>query len=216
MARTKKDLFAHETRRRLIEAAGALFADKGFDATTIQDICDSAGANISAVNYHFGSKMKLYEATLQYTLLQEASAPGRKGHKAEEPEEELYGLVLGMIRNIRLSDKPEWFPRLLRREVMFPTAEFQDFTQRLLKQDFEQVETLLAAILPQAKPAEIKMCTLTLLGQVKAVAMESDLVLQTVFPELKMDARGCERMARHLTDTTLLGMLAVYSPGKKK
>ena len=48
------------TKKRLIEAAGSLFADKGFKETTVRDICEQAGANVAAVNYHFGDKEKLY------------------------------------------------------------------------------------------------------------------------------------------------------------
>ena len=45
-----------ETRGRLLDAAGAIFADKGFRDATTAEICRRAKANIAAVNYHFGSK----------------------------------------------------------------------------------------------------------------------------------------------------------------
>lgn len=49
-----------DTKERLLEAACLMFAEKGFRDTTIQDICSAAGANVAAVNYHFGSKDNLY------------------------------------------------------------------------------------------------------------------------------------------------------------
>ena len=52
------------TKVRLIEAAGEEFAGKGFDATRIRTICDRAGANMAAVNYHFGDKEQLYVETV--------------------------------------------------------------------------------------------------------------------------------------------------------
>src|SRR5262249_60980207 len=45
-----------ETRRRVLEAAGPIFAAKGFEATTVREICARAGATVSAVTYHFPSK----------------------------------------------------------------------------------------------------------------------------------------------------------------
>jgi AcrR family transcriptional regulator len=48
------------TRDRIVEAAGEMFAEKGFDATTVRDICQRAEANIAAVNYYFGDKQRLY------------------------------------------------------------------------------------------------------------------------------------------------------------
>src|SRR3954471_8446758 len=55
-----------DTEARLLEAAGRVFAEKGFDAATVRDVCERAGVkNIGAVNYYFRSKENLYEAALR-------------------------------------------------------------------------------------------------------------------------------------------------------
>jgi AcrR family transcriptional regulator len=49
--------FPHSpSKRRLLEEAEKLFADRGFDVVSIRDITKAAEANSAAVNYHFGSK----------------------------------------------------------------------------------------------------------------------------------------------------------------
>jgi len=48
------------TRSRILDAASALFAEKGYGGVTVAAICHKAGANIAAVNYHFGGKEDLY------------------------------------------------------------------------------------------------------------------------------------------------------------
>src|SRR5437763_359353 len=54
------------TRARLLEAAGGGFAAEGDEAASIRKICERVGANVAAVNYHFGSKERLYiEALLE-------------------------------------------------------------------------------------------------------------------------------------------------------
>ena len=58
--------FADGTRERLLEAAGEVFAQKGFREATIREICARAGANIAAINYHFGGKERLYAEVLRY------------------------------------------------------------------------------------------------------------------------------------------------------
>ena len=45
---------------RIVQVAEQLFAEKGFDNTSIRDITAAAHCNLAAVNYHFGSKDKLY------------------------------------------------------------------------------------------------------------------------------------------------------------
>ena len=49
-----------DPRGRILSAAGQEFADKGFEAATIRDICTLAAVNVAAVNYYFGDKHRLY------------------------------------------------------------------------------------------------------------------------------------------------------------
>lgn len=52
------------TRDRILNAASDVFCHKGYDNTTVRDICNDAEANVAAVNYHFGDKKKLYAKVL--------------------------------------------------------------------------------------------------------------------------------------------------------
>src|SRR2546425_13367601 len=55
-----------ETRRRLLEAAGEVFAERGFRDATIREICQRAKANIAAAPYTFGDKEGLYATAVTY------------------------------------------------------------------------------------------------------------------------------------------------------
>ena len=57
-----------QTRRRIMEAARKVFAQKGFRDATHEMICGEAGANKAAINYHFGDKRSLYRAVWQHLL----------------------------------------------------------------------------------------------------------------------------------------------------
>ncbi len=52
----------NEKQIQIIETAERLFADKGFDGTSVRDIADEAGINVAMISYYFGSKEKLMEA----------------------------------------------------------------------------------------------------------------------------------------------------------
>jgi AcrR family transcriptional regulator len=54
----------NETRSLILQTAGRLFAERGYERTTSKEICAAAGTNIAAVNYHFGNKEGLYAAVL--------------------------------------------------------------------------------------------------------------------------------------------------------
>ena len=54
------------TRSAVLDAAGEVFADRGYEQATIRDICRRAGANIAGVSYHFGDKKALYIEVIAY------------------------------------------------------------------------------------------------------------------------------------------------------
>lgn len=49
-----------KTRERILKVASLIFAEKGFDGTSIRMICTKAGVNIASINYYFKSKERLY------------------------------------------------------------------------------------------------------------------------------------------------------------
>ena len=51
---------------RIMEAAEELFAEKGFDGTSVRDISEKANVNLAMISYYFGSKEKLLEALFNY------------------------------------------------------------------------------------------------------------------------------------------------------
>lgn len=57
-----------QTQQRILDAAQSLFAESGFNDTSLRQITTKAEVNLAAVNYHFGSKKELIQAVLQRYL----------------------------------------------------------------------------------------------------------------------------------------------------
>lgn len=52
------------SKTRILEAATALFAQKGFDGTSIREICKAAEVNICMISYYWGGKQELYQGII--------------------------------------------------------------------------------------------------------------------------------------------------------
>ena len=59
---------AGDTKELILNSAEKLFADKGFDGTSLRSITAGAGVNLAAIHYYFGSKEALLQAVLARRL----------------------------------------------------------------------------------------------------------------------------------------------------
>ncbi|WP_431212540.1 TetR family transcriptional regulator [Puia sp. P3] len=56
-----------DKREHILTSAEKLFAEKGFDGTSVRDIAQLAGVNLAMISYYFGSKEKLLEALIEFS-----------------------------------------------------------------------------------------------------------------------------------------------------
>jgi len=54
-----------DKKTHIMEAAIELFAEKGFEGTSIRDLATKADVNVAMINYYFGSKEKLFECMVK-------------------------------------------------------------------------------------------------------------------------------------------------------
>lgn len=74
-------------RRRIVEVAWELYADRGIESVRVHDIAEASGLSVSAINYHFRTKTQLLEAALRYSL--EIIATARDLLEPDDPVEVL-------------------------------------------------------------------------------------------------------------------------------
>src|ERR1044071_7843752 len=121
--KTISNLRSLETEKRLLEAAGEIFAEYGYRAATVRQICEKAGANVAAVNYHFGDKDRLYMAVLRIAHKSRGTdvrrAPADPNLKAS-PEQRLRAYIRWLLSQIFAEGRPGWHFKLITREMMEP------------------------------------------------------------------------------------------------
>lgn len=108
---------------QILNAAEALFAEKGFAETSLRSITSEAGVNLAAVNYHFGSKQKLIQAVFARfldpfskhlnTQLKERFGDAQKNPPDIKELLELFAYTIYAMRSERLKTKDQTFVRLI-------------------------------------------------------------------------------------------------------
>lgn len=56
------------TKNKILDSAEILFAEHGFNGTSLREITSNADVNLASVNYHFGSKKELIKAVMSRYL----------------------------------------------------------------------------------------------------------------------------------------------------
>ena len=109
-----------ETRDRLLQAAGEVFAEQGFREATIREICRRAGnVNVAAVNYHFGGKERLYAEVLRFAHgCAMTKYPAGMGLEPQAtPPQRLNAFVRSFLFRIFDEGRPAWHGRLVAKEI---------------------------------------------------------------------------------------------------
>ena len=111
------------TRTIILEAAGRVFAERGFAEATSKEICERAGTNNAAVNYYFGGKENLYEEVLVEAHRQLVSLEDLELIIAskETPEKKLHFFLMQMLRTAASSSEL-WGVKIYLRELASPSS----------------------------------------------------------------------------------------------
>lgn len=124
-----------ETRDRLIDAAGEVFAENGFKGATVRDICARAGANVAAVNYHFRDKEGLYTACLSHWVHRalEQYPPLLDVPQDAPADERLAAFVHSFLLRLLDDSRHAWHGKLMSREMFEPTAALDRMVQEIVR-----------------------------------------------------------------------------------
>jgi AcrR family transcriptional regulator len=156
------------TKNKIISAAIEEFAEHGYHAATIRDICKRAGVNIAAINYHFSGKTELYRRSLEMVFAFKPPLPCADKIKSDSG---LKSVMQDWIKAFlyRGNDKKILKNRLMEKiayhEMLNPSEIFDEIFDVYLKPDVVSLEKILRKGLPPGtSEKEIKMRVFSILG----------------------------------------------------
>jgi AcrR family transcriptional regulator len=155
------------TRDRIMKAAERLFAERGYDGTSIRAIVARAHVNQAAINYHFEGKDGLYREVLRAAFRglteDQLAHAGEAG--AMSREEALAAFVRRQLRPLLARDEASRHIRIFNWETVRPTPVFR----RLISEEaapFMGVATdLVRRFMPDADHRTLVVAAIWLLGQ---------------------------------------------------
>lgn len=121
------------TREKILNAAGEIFAEEGFEGATIRAITERAGVNVAAVNYHFRDKAELYTKVVLEACSVQAALRDAMADAAGSPEDRLRSIVHHFVRYLLDPARPDWMRRLKAREMANPTAALDELVEKNLR-----------------------------------------------------------------------------------
>jgi AcrR family transcriptional regulator len=147
------------TKDRILGAAEALFARRGFDGASLRQLTTAAGVNLAAVNYHFGSKEKLVEQVFRRRLdalnARRLEALAKVEGRADTTLEDVLAAYIRPALELSHDDNGALFMRVLARAF----AEHDDRLRQFLSENYGHVKRQFTAefarLLPQLGKREL-------------------------------------------------------------
>lgn len=155
------------TRERILKAAERLFAERGYDGTSIRAIVAKARVNQAAINYHFSGKDGLYREVLRaafhaLTKQQLAQAPHVR---ALSREDALVEFIRGQLRPLMARDELSRYLRIFNWETVRPTAVFRKLVSEEAAPFIGLAVEVVRRFLPEADQQTLVTAAIWLFGQ---------------------------------------------------
>jgi AcrR family transcriptional regulator len=196
------------TEKRLLEAAGEVFAEYGYRAATVRQICEKAGANIAAVNYHFGDKEGLYIAVLRLAPKPFAVKYPRRsdlGAKATA-EEKLRAYIGSLLHRVFDKGRPGWHTKLLAREMMEPTRALDILVEEGGRPMHRELASIVRELLgSEASDKAVRLCAMSVMSQCVYYHLARPVITR-LYPEQRYDPKEIEEIAEHISQFSLLAV----------
>jgi AcrR family transcriptional regulator len=185
---------------RIIEAAGPIFAQKGFVAATVREICAAAQVNQAAINYYFGSKESLYKEVFASTY--SSFTPISYDYDISEPDQSLSfekrfcDIIIRRTKSFFTTDLSGWKAQLIFRELHDPTPSCGEKLQECIIQDYKFIYSYLDEYFDPATPEHIRWkCIFNMFGSIFFYKKGGWLLRKIIYDEMRLEHFKPEQIA---------------------
>jgi AcrR family transcriptional regulator len=207
-----------DTRTKLLDAAGQVFAESGFQAATVREICARAGVNIALVNYHFGDKLELYTEVLRHSVGASGNGIINKAIESPAPPETAFReLIHAMLLRVCRGDRPGWHFQLMMHEFAQPTPAIAIVIDETMRPVYDRFRELIGRMLDLPPDHDrVRLSTHSVISQVVHYK-HADHIISRVWPELELNPPRIEQIAAHIAEFSLAGIRGIApAPAKKR
>jgi AcrR family transcriptional regulator len=203
------------TRNSIMRAAVALFAERGYDGTSIRAIVSKARVNQAAINYHFKGKEGLYFEVLKvafegYLRLDNFDLERLKDMPREEA---LRQFVHQQLRPLLARDQTSRYIRIFAWENVRPSKVLTKFVKTGAMPFLASATELVRRFLPPGISDQDAMCAaISLMGQCSVFVRSREQFAQPPF-NLKIDEAFVARLSDFISELALKGMAQLDRSG---
>ncbi len=188
-----------KTRAKLIAAAGELFAEMGFSAVTVRDIAKKAETQISALNYHFGSKEALYREVLLEACRENSFTPEQQQQLCRlDPRQSLHVIISESIKRYQAQSESNWQSSLIACECWQPSAVFKEIAEAYFKPQADFVADMIGRIVNRsADDSHVRFAVVGLIGLLDTFGQYGQFI-DAVAPGLNAYLENHDQLASQL------------------
>ncbi len=198
-----------ETRRKLLDTACEVFAEKGFQAAKVTEICRRAGVNVAAVSYYFGDKESLYTSAWRQTV-EDFLSSDIPPPEDLPPEERLFITIRSIIRKILSIDTDKgYFRRLEMMEMANPTGLVDNAWKELIGPRQQKLLKIIRDIMgPAASENAVRLCGMSIINQCRGYILMQKNRLAFLESE-ELTPEKADQIIEHISRFSIAGIKGV-------
>jgi AcrR family transcriptional regulator len=194
-----------DTASRVLNAAGPIFAEKGFQNATVRDICGAAGVNLASVNYYFRDKERLYIETVKRAAQLRANQVPMPPWPAGTPTAmKLRSFIHTILTRMLGAEQSPWQVRLMQREILQPTSACKELVEEYFRPHFEMLLGVIAEAVPPDTPMHARRkIGFSIIGQCLHYRMAGEVVGLLVAKDELAAQFTTDKLADHIAAFSL-------------